>query len=71
MPKTLRGRVKTGRALGIRGMRVSLAVRNTIMSKRIEALRLNENEPVLKVDQNGVVTNLDYNNPQHLRWLED
>ncbi|WNS75180.1 hypothetical protein RRV45_20255 [Bacillus sp. DTU_2020_1000418_1_SI_GHA_SEK_038] len=71
MTKTLKARVKTGKALGMRGRKPSLETKNAIMSKQIEELHLQEKQPILKVNQNGVVTNLDYNNPQHMRWLED
>lgn len=47
-----------------------LAAANATMSRRVDMLRQQENQPVLKVE-NGVAVNLDYNNPSHSRWLED
>jgi hypothetical protein len=58
------------RKLGIRGKKRNLVMMNSILSSRVDKRRIREIQPVLEV-QNSVVINLDYNNPQQMKWSED
>lgn len=48
----------------------SLAVINRQLSRQINIQRVENNYPVLEV-KDGIATNIDYTNPQYLKWLED
>ncbi len=48
-----------------------LATINKILSTNIRNQMPLGNSPILEVDENGTVTNIDYNNPQHMKWMED
>lgn len=50
---------------------IILNAQNEYLSNQIAKVMFKENTEVLKVNKAGVVTNLDYNNPNHKRWLED
>ncbi|MBY0098147.1 PspA/IM30 family protein [Mesobacillus maritimus] len=43
---------------------------NQILSKQVDPQKILDQYPVIKV-KDGVAIDLDYNNPQHLKWLED
>jgi hypothetical protein len=63
------GKVARGHSLRRRGM--SLEAKNEFLSNQIAKLMFKNNTETLKVNKDGEVTNLDYNNPNHMRWLED
>jgi hypothetical protein len=63
------GRIAKGHSIKRRGM--SLDAKNEFLSNQIAKLMINNTSEPLKVNKNGVVTNLDYNNPKHMKWLED
>ena len=48
----------------------SLEAFNLDLSRKIDIQRVLKDSPVLEV-RDGVAINLDYTNPQHLKWLED
>lgn len=48
----------------------SLAVDNRRLARQINVQRVVNHYPVLEV-KDGVAINIDYTNPQHLKWLED
>lgn len=63
------GRVARGHSIRRKGM--SIEAKNEFLSNQIAKLMFNNNTQALKVSKDGVVTNIDYNNPKHIRWLED
>ncbi|MCM3707361.1 hypothetical protein M3205_16745 [Cytobacillus firmus] len=63
------GKVARGHSIRRRGM--SLEAKNELLSNQIAKAMFKNNTEALKVNKDGVVTNLDYNNPNHMRWLED
>lgn len=50
---------------------MSLEAQNEFLSKQIAKVMFKNDTEALKVNKAGVVTNLDYNNENHKRWLED
>ncbi|WP_342559605.1 hypothetical protein NSQ95_09625 [Psychrobacillus sp. FSL W7-1457] len=60
-------RVKLGR----QNRKISLEMKNELLSNQIAQIKFKNNTEVLKVNKAGVITNFDYNNPNHKRWLED
>jgi len=62
---------KIARGHSLRRRSISLEDRNDLLSRQIAELMFKNNTEVLKVNKAGLVTNLDYNNPNHMRWLED
>ena len=60
-------RVKLGR----QNRKISLEMKNELLSNQIAQIKFKNNTEVLKVNIAGVITNFDYNNPNHKRWLED
>jgi hypothetical protein len=66
-----RAKGKVARGHSIRGRGLSLEAKNEFLSNQIANLMFKNNTEALKVNKDGVVTNFDYNNPNHTRWLED
>ena len=54
-----------------RSREASLEMTNQLLSDQIAKINFRSNKDVLKVNKAGLVTNFDYNNPKHKRWLED
>jgi hypothetical protein len=73
LAKLVRARAvaKVARGHSIRRRGMSLETKNEFLSNQIANLMFKNNTEALKVNKDGVVTNLDYNNPNHMRWLED
>ena len=73
MVKLVRARVagRVARGHSIRGRGISIEAKNEILSNQIAKLMFKNTPEALKVNKDGVVANLDYNNPNHMRWLED
>ncbi|MED4225501.1 hypothetical protein [Neobacillus cucumis] len=48
----------------------SLSAINNRLSKQVNFQRVLKDSPVIEV-KDGIATNINYTNPQHLKWLED
>jgi len=57
-----------------KGRKMTIKIRqseiNSRLSKQINIQEGMHHYPVLEV-KDGIATNIDYTNPQHLKWLED
>ena len=64
------GKVTRGHSIKRKGL--SIEVKNEFLSKQIAELMFKDTSQIKPlIIKDGVVTNLDYNNPNHMRWLED
>lgn len=50
--------------------RTRLSVINERLASQINFQQIVENNPVIEI-KDGIAVNMDYSNPQHLKWLED
>lgn len=63
------GKVARGHSLRRRGM--SIEARNEFLANQIAKTAFSKQTEALKVSKDGIVTNADYRNPKHRRWMED
>ena len=60
----------SGRRIRVRGKGHSLSSINNLLSRQVDTQKVLDNYPVLEI-KDGIAVNMDYTNPQHLKWLED